>query len=192
MRRVFEIGGYVAAAVLIAFGIGALVLSLEGKNTVKDSLKDEQIVGSPDMTPDAITKEAQAAGLKDVDIPDCDVAGEKIETGSDARCFAEYMRIHALEASGGLTYAEMPRYATADGNGTNDAAQAQKDPKGNPVSNPRREVWVTETALSTALNTSYMADQLGNFGVVVGIALILAGAGFAVLAATALRAARAP
>jgi hypothetical protein len=43
-------------------------------------------------------------------------------------------------------------------------------------------MWVTETALATALNTAYMADQLGNFGIVVGVALILAGIGFAVLA----------
>ena len=40
----------------------------------------------------------------------------------------------------------------------------------------------TETALSTALNTSYMATQLSLFSVVVGIALILAGIGFVILA----------
>jgi hypothetical protein len=42
-------------------------------------------------------------------------------------------------------------------------------------------VWVTETALATALNTSYMAEQLSIFGIVVGIALLLSGIGFAVL-----------
>ena len=89
--------------VLIAFGIGAVVLSIHGKNTVQDSLEAEQIVGSPDMTPDEIQKEASAAGLKNVDVPSCDVAGENIDTGSEAKCFAEYMRIHALEASGGLS-----------------------------------------------------------------------------------------
>jgi hypothetical protein len=41
---------------------------------------------------------------------------------------------------------------------------------------------VTETALSTALNMSYMATQLSLFSLVVGIALILAGVGFIVLA----------
>ncbi|HEX7310770.1 MAG TPA: hypothetical protein VF232_06280, partial [Gaiellaceae bacterium] len=114
-------------------------------------------------------------------VPDCDVAGESIDTGSEAKCFAEYMRIHALEASGGLTYAEMPRYATDDGKGTNDPEQATKSPSGQPVSNSARDLWVTETALSTALNVSYMADQLGNFGLVVGIALLLVGIGFIVL-----------
>jgi hypothetical protein len=182
MRRFLEIGGIAAGAVLIAFGIGSLVLSLQGKSTVKDSLKQEKIVGSPDMSPDAIAAEAEQAGLTGVDFPDCSVANEPIDTGGEARCFAGYMRIHALEASGGKTYAEMPRFATEDGKGTNDAAQAQKDANGQPVSNGARDLWVTETALSTALNTAYMADQLGNFGLVVGIALILAGVGFIILA----------
>jgi hypothetical protein len=186
MKRLLEYGGYLAAVVLIAFGIGALVLSANGKSTVKDSLGDEKIVGSPDMTPNAIAEEAQKAGLTGVDLPNCSVAGETVDTGGEARCFASYMRIHALEATGGKTYAEMPRFATEDGKGTNDASQAQKDANGQPVPNAAREIWVTETALATALNTAYMADQLGNFGLVVGIALILAGIGFAVLAWTAL------
>jgi hypothetical protein len=181
-RKLLRYGGIAAGAILILFGIGAIVLSAQGKSTVTDSLKSEKIVGSPDMSPDAIAKEASAAGLDDVDVPDCDVAGETIDTGAEAKCFAEYMHIHALEASGGLVYAEMPRYATADGKGTNDAEQAQKGANGQPVSNAARDLWVTETALATALNVSYMADQLGNFGLVVGIALLLAGIGFIILA----------
>jgi hypothetical protein len=185
MRRWLEWGGIAAGVVLIAFGIGALVLSVQGKNTVKDSLAQEQITGTPDMTPSAIAAEGAQAGLRNVDYPSCSVAGESVDTGSEARCFAEYMRIHALEASGGLTYAQMPRYATADGKGTNDPDAAQKDPKtGQPVNNAARDLWVTETALATALNSSYLADQLGNFGIVVGIALLLAGVGFIVLAAS--------
>jgi hypothetical protein len=46
---------------------------------------------------------------------------------------------------------------------------------------------VTETALSTALNVSYMATQLSLFSLVVGVALILGGIGFIILALTALR-----
>ena len=41
---------------------------------------------------------------------------------------------------------------------------------------------MTETALSTALNVSYMATQLALFSLVVGIALLLTGVGFGVLA----------
>jgi hypothetical protein len=184
MRKWLQYGGLAAAVVLIAFGIGAVVLSINGKNTVSHSLEQEDIVGTPDMTPTAIQAEGAKAGLQPhrVDYPSCSVAGKPVDTASEARCFAEYMRIHALEASGGQTYAEMPRYATADGKGTNDPAQAQKDANGQPVDNPARNVWVTETALSTALNSSYLADQLGNFGIVVGVALILAGIGFGILA----------
>ena len=182
MRRLLEIGGIAAGVVLIAFGIASLVLSVQGKSTVTDSLAQEKIVGSADMTPDATAAAVKGAGLTGVDVPDCSVAGEEVDTGGEARCFANYMRIHALEATGGKTYAEMPRFATEDGKGTNDPAQAQKDANGQPVANAAREIWVTETALATALNTSYMADQLGNFGIVVGIALILAGVGFIILA----------
>jgi len=41
---------------------------------------------------------------------------------------------------------------------------------------------VTETALTTALNTAYMAEQLALFGIVVGVALLLSGIGFGILA----------
>jgi hypothetical protein len=58
------------------------------------------------------------------------------------------------------------------------------DPKTKqPADNGRRNVWVTETALTTALNTSYMASQLALFGIVTGIAFLLTGIGFAILAA---------
>jgi hypothetical protein len=183
MRKSLELGGFIAAAILIAFGIGAIVLGIDGRSTVHSSLKQEQIVGTPDMTPQAIAAEAKQAGLKGVVLPTKSIAGQAVDNGSKARTFAGYMRIHALEATGGLTYSQMPRYATADGKGTNNAAQAQKSPKGQPLDNPARAVWINETALATALNASYMASQVALFGIVVGIALLLTGLGFAVLAA---------
>ena len=109
-----------------------------------------------------------------------------IDTGEEARCFASYMRIHALEATGGLTYAEMGRFQSADdpgdAAGTNDEAEAAKDEEGNPISNGQRNIWINETALATALNVSYMAEQTSLFGIVVGIALLLTGIGLIVLA----------
>ena len=183
MRKVLEIGGLVASVILIAFGIGAIYMGVDGRGTVGDSLKTEQIVGTPDMNGTAIAAEAKQAGLpSSIDLPTANIAGKAIVTGQLARDFASYMRIHALEASGGLTYAQMPRYATEDGKGTNDAEQAAKSPSGQPLDNPIRNVWVTETALSTALNTSFMAEQVALFGIVVGIALLLTGIGLGVLA----------
>ena len=184
--RLFKFGGIAAGIVLILFGIGSLAISIDAGMTVKDELSAEKIVGSPDMSPEGIAPGVEEAGLEDVEIPDCDVAEEEIDTGDEARCFSQYMRIHALESSGGLTYAEMGRFVSADDPsdpaGTSDEAAALKDEAGKPVANAARNTWVTETALSTALNMSYMASQISLFGIVVGIALVLAGIGFLILA----------
>ncbi len=182
VRRLLEIGGMVAAVVLIAFGAGAIVMSMQGRNVVKHELLQQKIVGAADMNPSATAVEAKAAGLpKSITLPTCDVAGKSVDNGATARCFASYMRIHALESTGGLVYSQIPDYATANGEGTNEAAKALMVHE-QPEENPARTTWVTETALSTALNASYMAEQLGLFGIVVGVALLLAGAGFGILA----------
>ncbi len=184
MRRAFEIGGIVAAVVLIGFGIAAIVMGANGRSTVGDNLAEQKIVGTPDMSPTAIKAEAAKSGLNvaTLTIPTCTVANQKVEDGTTARCFAQYMKIHALEATGGKLYSEMPRYASANGAGTNLESAALKGPSGKPLENPARNVWIEETALSTALNTSYMASEISLFGIVVGVALLLSGLGFAILA----------
>ena len=194
MKRFFEIGGVVAGVVLIAFGAAALVLAHNGKNTIADELKFQQITGTPDMNPTAIRAEAKGAGLNlaTTPIPTCSVAGVAITNGDQARCFGEYMKIHTLEATGGVPYALMGRYValstapksalTPDG-ATSDPTYAQLDPiTQQPVENGARNIWVTYTSLTGALNASYMAEQMANFGIVVGIALLLAGLGFVILA----------
>jgi hypothetical protein len=182
MRKLFEIGGIVATTVLIVFGAAAIVMGVNGRNTVRDSLKLEQIVGTPDMTKAGIAAEAKQAGLPaSIKLPTANLAGKSINTGQRARDFATYMRIHALEATGGVPYAQLPRYATADGKGTNDPTKAVKGANGQPVDNAVRNVWITETALTTALNASFLAENVALFGIVVGIALLLTGLGFGVL-----------
>jgi len=182
-RKLFEIGGVLTAVVLVAFGVAAIIIGSNGRSTVTDELSQQKITGTPDMTPTNITAEVKQAGLDPAKtpIPSCSVAGKKVDNATDARCFAQYMNVHALEATGGLVYSEMPRYATADGKGTNDP-KAATQVNGKPVDNPARTIWINETALSTALNSSYMADQTALFGIVVGIALLLAGLGFGILA----------
>jgi len=210
MRKIFEIGGVVAAAVLIAFGIAAIVMGSDGQSTVNSSLKQEQITGTPDMSPKGIAAEVKAdqtaqtalfAKLRKggvqltpspINTPTCTVAGQLVDNGDKARCFAQYMRIHTFAASSGLTYSQMNRYIAkpgtpfkfTDGLGaTSDPKYALLDPKTQqPVNNGRRDLWVTYTALTTALNSSYMASQISLFGIVVGIALLLSGLGFGVLA----------
>jgi hypothetical protein len=172
-RRILEWGGILAGAILIAFGGVAVYMGVDGHNTVRDSLKQEQIYFG-DASDPAVAKYASQW------------AGDQVATGEQARAFAKIMRMHALEASGELTYAQMGRYQSAanptNPAGTNDEAAAAKDANGQPVANGARNTWVTETALSTALNVSYMAEQLALFGIVVGTALLLTGIGLVILA----------
>jgi hypothetical protein len=144
------------------------------------------------MTPSTIGAMTKEAGLRDVPLPTCSVAGKPVKDGATARCFAEYMRVDALLGTRGATYAQMPRFATEDGKGTNDPARAQRDPRGQPVSNPARNIWVTQTALSNALNTSYMAERISLFGIAVGAAFVLVGLGFAAVAIGTVRRSRTP
>jgi hypothetical protein len=166
MTKLYQYAGIAASVVLIAFGIGATVIGLDGRDRVRDELAREQIVGTPDST----------------------IPNQKVDTGSEAQAFAAVIRKHTLEATGGKTYAQMPRFLDASGKGTNDEAAAAKDPKsGEPVSNPARNIWVTSTALSTALNTAYFAESTATFVIVMGIALLLTGIGFLVLTLRVLR-----
>jgi len=182
VKKLFAYGGIAASIILIAFGIGAAWVGVSGRDQVRSNLKLERITGTPDMTPAAIKGEATKAGLKNVSLPSCNVANQAINTGARAHCFASYMRIHALEATGGQVYAQLGQYLDKNGKATSDKALAAKDPKtGQPVANPIRNVWITETALSTALNQAFFAEQVSYFGIVTGIALLLTGVGFLVL-----------
>jgi hypothetical protein len=159
-RKFFEYGGIAASVILIAVGLGSIGLGAWGFNEVRDNLARENIVGTPDSS----------------------IPGQKVDTGSEARAFAAVMRKHTLESTEGRTYAEMGRFLDAQGNETNDEEAAAKDPKtGQPVANGARNLWVTETALTTALTMAYMGERLAVFGMVMGVALLLTGIGFLVL-----------
>ena len=163
------------AAVLVGFGIASIYKGVDGRSTVNDSLKQERVKGEPFMSPEGIVARAKALGFTDFKAPDCSVANKAITDGTSARCFAQYMRIDALVATGGKTYADMPSFVSKDGKLTDDYGKAKLFPNGQPVPNPARGVWVTETALTTALNASYMADQVSLFGIAVGIVMLLLG-----------------
>ena len=63
MKKAFEIGGILAAVVLVAFGVAAIVMGAQGRNTVSNNLREQKIVGTPDMTPAGIRAEATKSGL---------------------------------------------------------------------------------------------------------------------------------
>jgi hypothetical protein len=165
MSKLYTYAGIAASIVLIAFGIGSIYMGFDGRDRVRDDLAREQIVGTPDST----------------------IPNQKVDTGSEAQAFANVMRKHTLEATGGQTYAQMGRFLDAKGEPTSEESQAATDPKtGKPVENPLRNMWVTETALTTALNTAYFAESVATFAIVMGAALLLTGLGFLVLTARVL------
>ena len=187
MNRTFRTGGYLSAAVLVVLGVAMIAVGFIGRADVQDRLEQERIVGTPDMTPEETQAAVEEAGLTDdIEIPDCSVAGDDVDDGNAAKCFADYMRVHALEATGGQTYAEMPRAVFKDtGKPVPEDEVEQALASGEAEDNPQRQVWITETALGTALNTSFFAESVATFAIVVGIALILIGIGLFVLARSA-------
>jgi hypothetical protein len=160
MSRPFQLGGYAASAILVGLAVALVVIGLVGRGEVHDRLSQEQIVGTPDSS----------------------IAGEEVDTGSEAKAFADTIRKHTLEATGGLTYAEMPRAVFAKGG--DPVPEDQVDDalaSGEAIDNPERQIWITSTALSTALNTSFFAESVATFTIVVGVALFLIGIGLFVL-----------
>jgi hypothetical protein len=163
--KLLRYGGIAASFVLIAFGIGAIVTGFNGRDQVRTELAREQIVGTPDST----------------------IPGQLVDTGSEAQAFATIMRHHTLEATGGQTYSKMGQYLDASGKATDDKTAAAVDPTTKkPVANPARQIWVTETALTTALNTAFFAESVATFAIVMGFALLLSGLGFGILTFRAL------
>ena len=166
MWNLLKYGGIAASVVLIAFGTASIAVGAWGISTVRDNLKQEQIYFGDHAT--------------DPNVP-ADLSGQQVTTGSQAHEFAGVMRKHTLEATEGQVYAQMGRFLDANGNATSDESKAAKDEAGQPVANEARNIWVTETALTTALNMAYFGERVGVFGIVMGIALLLTGIGFLVL-----------
>ena len=166
MSKLFQYGGIVASVVLIAFGAGSIVTGYNGRDRVHSDLAREQIVGTPDSS----------------------IPNQLVNNGTKAEAFAKVMRKHTLEATGGQTYAQMGRYMGKNGKPTNDQKLAAVNAKtGQPVDNPLRNLWVTETALTTALHSSYFAESVATFAIVMGFALMITGGGFLVLTLRVMR-----
>lgn len=172
MRKWFAYGGIAASVILVAFGAGAIAIGINGYNDVRDEIAAQKIVAGDD-----------AAELTDGRLQ----PGQEITTGAEARAFADIMEHHTLDATEGKRYAEMGRFLTAEGKDTSDEALAAKTPDGRPVENGLRNMWVTETALTTALNTAFFAESMATFVAAMGGALLLIGIGLLVLTLRVLR-----
>src|SRR5688572_30485446 len=100
MKQVFAYGGIAASLILIAFGVGAIAIGIDGRSEVRDAIAEQNITATPD-----------AGELTNGKLE----PGQPIKTGAEAKAFADVMEHHALESTEGKRYAEMGRFLTADG-----------------------------------------------------------------------------
>jgi hypothetical protein len=160
MSGIARKGGIAASIVLILMSVALIGVGIAGRDTVRDDLAREQIVGTPDSA----------------------IPNQKVDTGGEAKEFAATIRMHTMEATGNQTYSQMGRFLDESGKPTEDEAAAAKDPKtGEAVENPARNIWISSTAFQTALNTAYFAENVATFVIAIGGALLLVGIGFLIL-----------
>ena len=114
------------------------------------------------------------------------VTREKIVTTEDAsipnaavrdpltlKAQADVIRKHTLKATQDKTYAEMPQQvAKVDASGS---AVLDNDGKPVMVPNAARNIWVTATTLTTALNFGIMAYMVSGLAILFGLVLIWSG-----------------
>lgn len=117
------------------------------------------------------------------------IAAENITTPADSaipekpvrgpftlKAQADIMRTHVLRMTEGKTYAQMPRQIPKlDENG-----QPVLDKEGKQVmtSNTARDIWVTYTALTTALNLGILTYAFSGLAVFMGLMFLLWGGVF--------------
>lgn len=148
----------VSGCAVAATGLGLVGIGAWARRDVRRELARQRVSAPP----------ALAAG------------GGPVASAPAARALAELIRDRTLEASGGRTYAETDPYVTADGATTSDPAAALTDKRtGQPLANPEVELWITSTALQTALMQAYLAFRLADLTAGLGAALVCAGAGIA-------------
>lgn len=114
------------------------------------------------------------------------IAAENITTPADSaipsvpvrgpltlKAQADIMRAHVLKTTGGKTYAEMPRQIPKlDQNGKPVIDEQGKEVM---VPNTARDLWVTYTALTTALNLGLLTYAFSGMSVLIGLISIWAG-----------------
>lgn len=140
-----------SSILLVVVGIGSIVVGIWGICFTYQSIAQEHIV-----TP------------ADASIPEKPVRGPFTLMAQ-----ANVIRKHTLSMTGDKTYAQMPRQiAQLDENG-----QPVVDAEGKPVmvENTDRDIWITVTTLTTALNLGILTYALSGLVIVFGLTLILMG-----------------
>jgi hypothetical protein len=111
---------------------------------------------------------------------DASIPNARVDDVATARSMADIIDTHARESTNGLTYAEMGRFMTPDGDpaGTSNEDEAVIGGDGRPVANPMRNVAFQASALRTSLYSSVMAFEVSTL--VIGVGALLVVLGFAI------------
>ena len=162
MKRAFPIALVIVGLVFLGAGIYTTVRGFDAKAQIRAELLAQNITTTEDAS----------------------IPNARVDDAETADAMADIIGVHALEATGGRTYAELGRFLAADGGDTSDEAAALKDSEGNPVPNPLRNVAFQASALQTSLHTSHMAfnvaDLVSGIGVlIVVLGLVVGGVGVA-------------
>jgi hypothetical protein len=156
MKKLFPIILVVVGLTFLAGGVYTTLRGFDAREQVREQLLAQNIT-----TP-----------------PDAEIPNAQVEDAATAHAMANIIGVHASEATGGETYAEMGRFLTPDGGATSDEAEALKDEAGNPVANPLRNVAFQASTLQTSLHTAHMAFNVADL--VIGIGLLIAVLGVAI------------
>jgi hypothetical protein len=153
VKRAFAIALVLVGVGFIVGGTYTVVRGFEAKSQVRAELLKQNIT-----TPE-----------------DASIPNALVDDAATAHSMAQIIGVHAEEATGGRSYAELGRFLTPDGGDTNDEAAALKDENGNPVANPVRNVAFQASALQTSLHTSHMAFNIADLVVGIGVMTLVLG-----------------
>lgn len=155
MKKVFPITLMLLGVVFVAAGIYTVNRGFDARDQVREELADQSIT-----TPE-----------------DASIPNARVRDRDTAESMADIIDVHALESTGGLTYAELGRFAAANGDpaGTDSPDEALMGENGEPVANPLRNTAFQASALRTSLYTSVMAFNLTDLVVGVGVMLMALG-----------------
>jgi hypothetical protein len=119
---------------------------------------------------------------------DASIPNAPVNSIATALSMANIIQHHAADRGGGLSYAQMGRFAVESGDpaGTSNPDEALKDANGEPVSNAARDTQLTAAGLVTSLSLSAMAMGTSYAAILLGVAftllgIVIAGLGYALL-----------
>lgn len=104
---------------------------------------------------------------------DSSIPGKPVRGPLTLKAQADIIREHTLKLTGGKTFAEMPRQIQK----LDETGQPVMGADGKPVmtSNTARDIWITATTLTTALNLGVLAYAFFGLIILFGCAVIWSG-----------------